>query len=925
MLISHARLVRAVGLAGLAALSMGSWLAAREARGSQGSTAAPAPGGFVRLDGSKHPLARPEFDVGPLDPGKRIANLSLVFKMSPAQLQERDALIAAQLDPTSPSYRSWLTTAEYAARFGAPPADIARASAWLAAQGLDVKATSPLGARVTFSGTVAQLQSAFQAPMRQYRIQGETHYAMASAPAIPADLQDVVLAVHNAHDFYPHPMLRTKKLPLYNDPMAGEGIGPPDWTAIYDVTPLYTTGVSGTPIDGTGVTVAVVGVAQIAQSDVDSFRSLFGLPASTVKMTLVPNTGASAAGQGGSGAEAILDVEWSGAIAKGATVDYVYVGADDNNVDDATYYAIEQNLASVISESWGGCEQGLTAADADVVGVYGSAANLLGITYMVAAGDTGAGGCLDQPMPVAGLYADIPASFPGATAVGGTGFPSGAVTFGTNGYATGYGSSETVWNDVPNGGVGGGGISIVFPRPAYQSALATCSVVGTLPLPVTNMRQLPDIAVSAGGGALPYFVECTGDNTTMDCAGTGGGAQVFPITGTSASSPSFASVVALMNQAAGGRLGNINPQLYALEATTPAPFHDITIGNNEVPCQSGTDLGCPSGGEYGFAATAGYDCASGLGSIDAVNLVKAFSSLVKTTTTVAASPTMTSEGADVSLSATVDVTGTSASTLGGTVAFVFQSYDASGGFDLSWTLGTSAIMSATTMGGAASIAPMPIPPGLVNPAAQYVDVYAMYSGDKAHLPSVSPKVRVTFAPISFCLSPGLSHIAVGGKIAFAPSGGIPPVKWYVGYDSTCDQNGNCSTIDASTGAFTAGPTAGYVTVTGVDSDGAEAYADIVAGDAAETGAPPWTTPAVCGSVPDAGTDAAVEADAGARDSGEPTDAGESHDDAGPASTVKAGCGCETAGRGGSHSPLGLLTGAALGLGIALARRRRHAR
>jgi hypothetical protein len=920
MSISHAGLVRSVGLAGLAALSVGSWVAARDARGSQTAAATASPSGFLRLERGAHPLARPEFDVGPLDPGKRIANLSLVFKPSPAQLKDRDALLAAQVDPTSPSYRRWLTTAEYAARFGAQPADIARASAWLAAQGLDVKATSPLGARVTFSGTVAQLQSAFRAPMRQYRIQGETHYAMATAPAIPADLADVVLAVHNTHDFYPRPMLSRTKLPRYEDPMAGEGLGPPDWTTIYDVTPLYTTGVSGTPIDGTGVTVAVVGVAQIAQSDVDAFRTLFNLPASTVTMSLVPNTGASAPGQQGSGVEAILDVEWSGAIAKGATVDYVYVGADDGNVDDATYYAIEKNVASVISESWGGCEQGLTAADADVVGVYGSAANLLGITYMVAAGDTGAGGCLDQN--VSGLYADIPASFPGATAVGGTGFPTGAVTFGTNGYATGYGSSETVWNDVPNGGVGGGGISIVFPRPAYQSGLTACTPVGTLPLPVTNMRQLPDVAVSAGGGALPYFIECTGDSATMDCGGTGGSPQVFPVTGTSASSPSFASVVALMNQAAGGRLGNINPQLYAIESSTPSPFHDITVGSNEVPCQSGTDLGCPAGGEYGFPATMGYDCASGLGSIDAVNLVTAFSSLAKTSTTVMASPTTTTEGSDVSLSATVDVTGTGTSAVGGSVAFVFQSYDSSGGFDLSWTLGTSAIMSPTAAGGSASIAPLPIPVGLVNPAAQYVDVYAMYSGDAAHLPSVSPKVRITFGPISFCVSPALSNIAVGGKLTFTGMGGVPPIKWYVESDSTCDQNGTCSMLDETTGAFVSGPTAGYVTIIGLDSDGAEALADVVAGDAADTGAPPWTTPATCGAVADAGPDGAVEAGApdAAPDSAS-TDASESHDDGGSSSTVKAGCGCETTGRGGS--PAGLLASAALGLGIALARRRRR--
>ena len=150
--------------------------------------------GVVKLERGAHSLALSKYDVGPLDPNKRIENLSIVFKLSPAQQLDHDALLAAQLDPASPSYHEWLTPESYAARFGARPADIARTTDWLAARGLAVTRTSRLGARVSFGGTVGQLQDAFQAPMRSYTIGTETHYAMATAPSIPAALSDVVLA-----------------------------------------------------------------------------------------------------------------------------------------------------------------------------------------------------------------------------------------------------------------------------------------------------------------------------------------------------------------------------------------------------------------------------------------------------------------------------------------------------------------------------------------------------------------------------------------------------------------------------------------------------------------------------------------------------------------------------------------------------------
>jgi hypothetical protein len=374
------------------------------------------------------------------------------------------------------------------------------------------------------------------------------------------------------------------------------------------------------------VTIAVVGIAEISQTDLSAFRTRYGLAPNPITMTLVPGTGA-AAGDNGSGLEAVLDTEWSGAIAPAATINYVYTGASDANVEEAVYYAIEENLGAVLSESWTSCEGGYTPGDADILETFGTAANALGMTYLAASGDDGAAGCAGE----GGLYVNMPAAFPGVTGVGGTGFAiPGGLTFNSAGNVTGNGT-EAVWNEfhdayTGNGvAAGGGGISSVFARPTYQSGVQTCTSVGSLPTSVTpsSMRQVPDVALTAASGSSQYgyFIECTLDTKTEDCTATGTNPIVIELGGTSASTPSFAGVIALANQATGGRLGNVNPFLYTLNTTTPSAFHDITTGNNEVTCKSGVDPGCPAGQLYGYAATTGYDCASGLGSIDATSLV----------------------------------------------------------------------------------------------------------------------------------------------------------------------------------------------------------------------------------------------------------------------------------------------------------------
>jgi hypothetical protein len=350
-------------------------------------------------------------------------------------------------------------------------------------------------------------------------------------------------------------------------------------------------------------------------------------------MTLVPNTGAPRSATMDAGLEAVLDTEWAGRDRAGRNHQLrLFTGANDADVDDAAYYAVEQRpRRRSSSQSWASCEAGdFTPLDADIYENFVSTANTLGITYLASSGDDGAAACKGE----GGMYVNLPAAFPGVTGVGGTGFAiSGGLPFNATGNVTGYGI-EAVWNEAHDAytargiAAGGGGISSLFARPTYQDSIATCASVGSLPTGVTpsSMRQVPDVSFTAATGESQYgyFIECSLDPQTNDCTTTGADPIVLEIGGTSASTPSFAGVIALANQATGGRLGNVNPFLYALNATTPSAFHDITTGNNEVTCEPGVDPGCPAGQLYGYTATPGYDCASGLGSIDATDLVTAW-------------------------------------------------------------------------------------------------------------------------------------------------------------------------------------------------------------------------------------------------------------------------------------------------------------
>ena len=870
-----------------ASVVLASAMAACTRPGPPEDTQAPAaprpvlPAGATHLARGVHPLARPELDRGPLDPAARIANLSLVYKLTPAQREDRETLKAALVDPRSPLFRKFLTPAEYAARFGAPRAHVERVKGWLDAQGLEVHEGSPLGARVTFSGTVEKLTAAFHTEFRRYEVGGEMHYATSAPPALPDDIAQATLEITHTHDFHPRPIGRGRRpLPAYDGTDAGVdvvGFAPPDWANVYDVTPLYASG-----IDGTGVTIAIVGDGEIAPSDIAAFRARFNLGAGNLVTTLVPDTGPATPGgitAPGEALEGVLDVEWSGGVAKGATVNYVFTGGIDADTDDAIYYAVERELGSVVSASWTVDENfylaaGFTEGDQNTFDMFASAANVLGVTLIAGSGDAGAAG----QSGALGMYVGLPASHPGVTGVGGTEFPQGTlVDDPQTGYLPGYLGGEEVWNDGLHA-ASTGGISLLYPRPFYQTpAIApVCTPQGALPLSgvvAANMRQVPDVAFDAA----MLFLECTLDPATQDCSATGGSPTLMVSGGTSFAAPAFAGVVALMNQAVGGRLGNLNPTLYALATTTPRVFHDITTGNNQEPCTPGTDVGCPDAGAYGYGAGQGYDCATGLGSLDVHALVQAVAGETPTTTSLSLSPNPTTEGTPVTLTATVRAPSPNANALGGTVSFAFLSYDQDDAGDLSWSLGAVALAGGSTTMGAATLSVV-VPPGLVKAGGESVSLVAAYSGDATHLSSTSATQPLSFGPIAFTIAPSAPTVGPGGTIDFTSSGGAPPVRWYTpalsgtntGH-SVCALDDICPTIVEATGVFTAGQGPGLTEVQAIDANGAEARVTVQVEGAGAF---------------DAGAfDAGQDADASARNASDASDAG------GGEGSASAGCTC----------------------------------
>ena len=748
------------------------------------------------------------------------SRLILVLSRSAQQEADLQTYLESVQDKNSSNYHKFLAPDEFGKRFGVADADLQAVQTWLNNQGFSVAHVGKARMSLEFSGTVGQVETAFHTSIHSYSVAGKLYWGNASDPAIPAALAPVVAGVASLSSFKPAPQYIRGPSGVYDpsthtiNPTYTLGntttgyyifLGPADAATIYDTPTALNANYSGTKYDGSGVTIGIAGDSNISIAQNANYRATFGLSS---KATTVVVDGADP-GENGDAIEAYLDTQVAGGIAPNANI-ILYTAADtgyQSGLFLAIARALDDNQADILNVSFGACESAIGSAGNQYINDLWEQAAAQGITVTVSSGDSGSAGCDNPNTETAathGIGVNGIASTPYNVAVGGTDFDALYSNFPTsftnyvdtsNTYANHRSAlkyiPEEPWNDstFPNTSIsqnvpisvashyqssdniiaGGGGPSTVYTAPNWQSALATGST-----------RSLPDVSFLAGNGFYgALWGLCTDqdyDPSTSsyltDCAGnptTGANFNLTGVGGTSAAAPAFAGMLALLKQKAGTRLGQVDYALYAIAKSKYATvFHDVTTGDNSVECVNGT-ANCAAVNLVntyylnGFNAATGYDMASGLGSVDASQMIANWASAALTTTTTslqlngATTPLSITHGQSVTVNATVAGSG---GTPGGQVALVdnlspasFPNNEALGDFTLS--------------GGAVNGTTTDLPGGTYA-------VSAHYGGSTAFAQSDSNAIQVTVAPETSSTS-----LTVQGY--YDPSTGKKATTPYYGY------------------------------------------------------------------------------------------------------------------------------------------------
>ena len=415
----------------------------------------------VTLRGNLHPLAIARYDAGAVAPGFPMEHMLLTLLPDAAQQDALNQLLDAQHNPESPYYHQWLTPEQYGERFGISEADTAQIVGWLQGHGMEVEEVTAGRRAIVFSGSAAQVESAFHTQIHAYRIGNELHHANATDPEIPAALLQVVGGVVSLHDFHSEPMHGAVRKPSPDFTSGGSYyLAPADFATIYDLVPLYQQS-----INGSGQSVAIVARSNIKIADVRQFRTFFGLPANDPQ--IIVNGTDPGILSSGEETEADLDVEWSGAVARNAAIKFVVSKSTNasDGVDLSAQYIVNHNLAPVMSTSFGLCEASLGTSGNRFLNSLWQQAAAQGITVFVSSGDNGAAGCDSASASSAthGRGVNGLCSTPYSVCVGGTEFNdasnpslywSASNAAGTQSSALSY-IPETVWNESGPGQVCG--------------------------------------------------------------------------------------------------------------------------------------------------------------------------------------------------------------------------------------------------------------------------------------------------------------------------------------------------------------------------------------------------------------------------------------------------------------------------------------
>jgi hypothetical protein len=660
----------------------------------------------VRVEHSTHPLVKRASEAGRVENDKQLERMILLLSPSDAQKNELRQFLADVTNRSSTNYHHWLTPAQFGARFGAADGDMQTVREWLERSGFQVAKAEQSKKWLEFSGTASRVEAAFHTELHYYLVNGKKHLANSEDISLPAELAKISPGISSLNSFgkiSPRHIFgglagrnaQGEKVRMLTPSLTAAGgnnsfiyyLAPGDFSNIYNTGGLLSAGV-----DGTGVSIAVLAQSNVELSDIQMFRQVFGLKANDPNIILSgPDPGIA---NPTDAEEAMLDAEWAGAVAPGATINLVVAGTTEttNGVDLAAEYAIENEVAPIVTYTYGTCEQVLgTAGNAFYNALWRQAA-AQGITVLVATGDNGATGCDDPNGGVAatqGFAVSGTASTPYNVAVGGTEFNEGstpatywnATNNATFTSAVGY-IPEAVWNESCDPGqiasatncafgssfsllAGGGGVSTVYTKPSWQTGKG---------VPADGQRDVPDVALAASANH-DDIVYCTSlGGTACQVDSQQGVVGLTLVGGTSAATPAMAGILALVEQKNGTYQGQIDNVLYKLaqsnsceasKQTNPSTqntciFYDVTSGGNAVPCAGGTP-GCSSaqagtnGITPGQSAGPGYDLATGLGSVNATNLANAWknSTLSTSLTTLQLANATFVHGTAVSLNGTV--------------------------------------------------------------------------------------------------------------------------------------------------------------------------------------------------------------------------------------------------------------------------------
>ena len=491
----------------------------------------------VTLHGYIHPLAKPANDRGAAPDSMPLQRIHMVLQRSASQEASLQQTIAAMHTLGNANYHKWLTPAQFGQQYGPSDQDVASVTSWLGSHGFEVTGVKAGKQVIEFNGSVAQMRAAFGTQIHKYVVNGESHYATANEPQIPAALAPVVSGFATLNNF------RVKK----NSHVLGQAsfdpkthavkpnwtygnsagvnfvVAPQDFGVQYDLpNPALNAAYAGTTYDGTGQSVAIINDANINIDLVNQFRTLFGLPANPPTVIIDGNDPGVEGindpdGPNFDSDEAYIDVEWSGAVAPKASIDMVI--AADTDLESGLFLAAEDaiysDIAPVLSLSFGACESGIGSENLFLDELMEQAA-AQGQTVLVSSGDSGSAACdsSSSPFAVQGVAVSGFASTPWDVAVGGTDFYYSDY----NNPSTIDGQLATYWSQTPSQSPAVSLLTRIPEQPWNDSQYG---------LDTVNFYTLiGSTTIGGGGGGASSAAVCSGNNydpTTGACASTIGG------------------------------------------------------------------------------------------------------------------------------------------------------------------------------------------------------------------------------------------------------------------------------------------------------------------------------------------------------------------------------------------------------------------